>query len=179
MNAPPPPPRLGRLGFVYEWCGCGIAPQRGDSTLGTRLPDVDFRPPDEVSARPILRPVATRPADNLEVGHFRLLTLSAAACGYRRFSGIEARRDDPGPIGRHLPPVSDSASSRLLLTANWRPGRVPGPPPFSGGRWQRLALGSQLEPLAQASRGQHGGSPAPSREPGAGRGRERGQDGIA
>jgi hypothetical protein len=124
-------PRASAVALRRELLGApAVTPNGVDGVLSALPSGVNLRPPDEVSARPELRPVSTGRGDDLEVGHFWLLTLSVAACGYRRFGDVEARRDVRGRIGRHRPSVVDSASSRLLLTANWRLRRVPGPPPF-------------------------------------------------
>jgi hypothetical protein len=122
---------LGDLGRPLLGCAA-VTPNRVDGVLSTSPADVNLSPPDEVAARPELRPVATGREDDLEISHFWLLTLSVAACSSRRFSDIETGRDDPGPTGRHHPSVVNSASSRLLLTADWRPSFQTGPPPFSG-----------------------------------------------
>jgi hypothetical protein len=124
---------LSRLCPVVDRGSGGVSFDRGDGVLRARFVDVHLCPPDEVAARPEVRPVAAGRADDLKVSHFWLLTLSVGSYSSRGVHDVEARGDSPGPSGRHHPFVVDSAGSRLLLTANWRPRLQTGPPPFLGG----------------------------------------------
>lgn len=56
----------------------------------------------------------------------------SAACGHRHRGGRDSTREYEFESGWHPRPVLDSTDSRLLLSANWRPGRAPGSPPFLG-----------------------------------------------
>jgi hypothetical protein len=122
MNERPCPLRLGR----ELLSGAAMTPDGVNGVLGTSPTGVNLSPPDEVSARPELRPKPTGRWDDFEVRHspypFLTVPLVAARTGS---ADQRATGDGRNGLGRLPGPVS----SRLRLhAASWR-----GTPTHGGG----------------------------------------------